>query len=173
MAKFIEAIVSTFKKIKETGENVIHQVWEGIKSLNPLEWGKDLIQSFIDGILAKWNALKETVRNVAQSVKDFLGFSEPEKGPLSNFHTYAPDMMDLFAQGIRDNKQMLLDTVADAFNFKDLIVDPQATVMAEGASSGNIWNININQPIDTADELARRLREEAQYGLIGGGSLAY
>ena len=22
---------------------------------------------------------------------------------MSNFHTYAPDMMDLFAQGIRDN----------------------------------------------------------------------
>ena len=173
MAKFIEAIVSTFVKIKETGEKVIHQIWDGIKSLDPLQWGKDLIQSFIDGILAKWESLKQTVSNIAQSVKDFLGFSEPKYGPLSNFHTYAPDMMELFMQGIEDNKQQLLDTVADAFNFEDIIVNPQATVMAEGASSGNIWNININQPIDTADELARRLREEAQYGLIGGGSLAY
>ena len=40
---------------------------------------------------------------------DFLGFSEPEKGPLSNFHTYAPDMMQLFASGIKDNLWRITD----------------------------------------------------------------
>ena len=36
-------------------------------------------------------------------MKNFLGFSEPKEGPLSNFHTYAPDMMKLFAEGIYRN----------------------------------------------------------------------
>ena len=138
---------------------------------------KDLIQNFIDGILAKWEALKQTVKNVAQSVKDFIGFSEPKEGPLSNFHTYAPDMMDLFMKGITDNKQRLIDTVADAFDFKDIITTPTADseYYANGGKAGvtNVMNVNINQPIDTADKLARRLREEAQYGLLGGEALAY
>ena len=76
------------------------------------EWGSDMIQAFIDGIKEKWQSLKDTVCDVASSVKDFLGFSEPDKGPLSNFHTFAPDMMDLFAKGIADNE----DTITMQFN---------------------------------------------------------
>lgn len=76
------------------------------------EWGSDMIQAFIDGIKDKWQSLKDTVCDVASSVKDFLGFSEPDKGPLSNFHTFAPDMMDLFAKGIADNE----DTITMQFN---------------------------------------------------------
>lgn len=76
------------------------------------EWGSDMIQAFIDGIKEKWQGLKDTVCDVASSVKDFLGFSEPDKGPLSNFHTFAPDMMDLFAKGIADNE----DTITMQFN---------------------------------------------------------
>lgn len=76
------------------------------------EWGSDMIQAFIDGIKEKWQSLKDTVCDVASSVKDFLGFSEPDKGPLSNFHTFAPDMMGLFAKGIADNE----DTITMQFN---------------------------------------------------------
>lgn len=68
-----------------------------------LTWGRDLIANFIQGIKDKISRLSETLRGAAQKVKDFLGFSEPKTGPLSNFHTYAPDMMDLFAKGIREN----------------------------------------------------------------------
>jgi hypothetical protein len=78
-----------------------------------LSWGQDLIQNFINGVLAKWEELKTTVSNVAQSVKDFLGFSEPKKGPLSNFHTYGPDMMKLYAEGIENSKYLVQNAVAD------------------------------------------------------------
>ena len=74
-------------------------------------WGKDLIQNFINGIQDKWEALKKKCSDVAQLVKDYLGFSEPEKGPLSNFHTYAPDMVALFSQGIRDSAYMITDAL--------------------------------------------------------------
>ena len=52
----------------------------------------------------------------AQAVKDFLGFSEPKEGPLSNFHTYAPDMMDLYAKGIDDNADKVKNSVTDVAN---------------------------------------------------------
>lgn len=87
-------------------ENGIGEKWESIK-----EWGKDLIDNFIAGIKERWENLKAAVSDTAQIVKDFLGFSEPEKGPLSDFHTYAPDMMDLYAEGIEKNSDKVLEKV--------------------------------------------------------------
>lgn len=95
----------------ETLPQAVASAVETLKSLpsKALQWGKDLIDSFITGIKEKVSHLVDTVKGVAQSVADFLGFSEPEKGPLSNFHTYAPDMMQLFASGIKDNLWRITD----------------------------------------------------------------
>jgi TP901 family phage tail tape measure protein len=89
-----------------------------------LAWGQDLIQNFINGVLAKWEELKTTVSNVAQSVKDFLGFSEPKKGPLSNFHTYVPDMMKLYAEGIENSKYLVQNAVADVARDVSMLGNP-------------------------------------------------
>lgn len=176
--KVIDGIVSMFTSLVEKGKSIVENVKSGFmeKVEEAKDWGKDLIQNFIDGVLAKWESLKQTVSNVAQSVKDFLGFSEPKLGPLSNFHTYAPDMMDLFMKGINDNKDKLLDTVQNAFDFENLITAPLAGTVSvrdgaygiEGVGGDTIYNININQPIKDATDVARALREEAQYGLLGG-----
>ena len=74
-------------------------------------WGKDLIENFIKGITQKWEELKNGVKDVAGMVAGFIGFSEPEVGPLSNFHTYAPDMMKLFASGIDSNAYRVSDAL--------------------------------------------------------------
>ena len=101
----------------------VDNVWQSIKNgfnkiiVGAKTWGKDLLDNFISGIKAKIQKLKDMVSNVAQTVKDFLGFSEPKKGPLSNFHTYAPDMMDLFAKGIRDNEDAITDQIEKSFDF--------------------------------------------------------
>lgn len=106
--KFKEGMAEIWGKLTKW----IGEKWDGVK-----DWGKDLIDNFISGIKQKWENLKKTVSDVAQSVKDFLGFSEPKKGPLSNFHTYAPDMMDLFAKGIRDNEDVVTDQIEKSFDF--------------------------------------------------------
>lgn len=51
--------------------------------------------------------------NLASKIKSLLGFSEPEEGPLSDFHTYMPDMLELMAKGIRENEGTALDAVSD------------------------------------------------------------
>lgn len=120
MGKLIEGFGSYLVKIKETGGKIIDKVKEGLSKLNPLQWGKDLIQSFINGIMGGINAVGEAVGRVADKVKSFLGFSEPEDGPLSNFHTFAPDMMKLFAQGIDSNVGLVTHSVE---NVSDQIAD--------------------------------------------------
>ena len=177
----LKGLVKGVVKMFEMGVKWVTNIKDGIKSLDPVQWGKDLIQNFIDGLLAKWEDLKNTVKNIAGSIKDFLGFSEPKYGPLSNFSTYAPDMMQLFMQGVKDNEKALQDTIAQAFDFESLITSPTVDVTANGTYNGvegrvktdaqevnNTWNITINQPVKSAAEVAKAIREEAQYGLIGG-----
>lgn len=128
---FRNAVISIWNKIKtvildvagklksffiKTLPQAVSGAIETLKSLpgKALQWGKDLINNFIAGIKAKISHLVDTVKGVAQSVADFLGFSEPKKGPLSDFHTYAPDMMQLFASGIRDNLWRVTDQMEQA-----------------------------------------------------------
>lgn len=68
----------------------------GSKSKESSIWGSDLVMNFVNGIKQKFSALVSTVQEMAQTVKDYVGFSEPDKGPLSDFHTYGGDMVDNF-----------------------------------------------------------------------------
>ena len=76
-------------------------------------WGTDMVDNFIKGALAERASLGDALAQIAQMIKDYLGFSEPDKGPLANFHTFGPDMMDLYASGIAGNKKKVLDAVGD------------------------------------------------------------
>lgn len=115
----ISGLVAGWPSIRDAGKDLIQEVGNGIMAMlgKAKEWGGDLLQNFIDGIKAKIQGLKDAVSNVATTVKNFLGFSEPKEGPLSNFHTYAPDMMELFAQGIRDNAGMVANQLNRSLDF--------------------------------------------------------
>ena len=110
-------------------------------------WGKDMIDNFINGIKEKWEALKNTLSETAESIKKFLGFSEPEEGPLSNFHTFAPDMMKLFAQGITQNADLITDAIRQSFNIKPIIEAQQVVqaspMMAQMAQSNQPVNVTV------------------------------
>ena len=111
ITSIIRGIGEYLSKLPEYGKQIINTIWDGIKSLDPVQWGKDMIQSFIDGIMGMIGSVGDAVGSVANTVKSFLGFSEPDKGPLSDFHTFAPDMVDLFAEGIDQNAQKVTDAV--------------------------------------------------------------
>ena len=84
-------------------------------------FGRDMIDNFISGIKEKFNAVKETFTNLGELIKSYIHFSEPDVGPLSNFHTYAPDMMKLFAQGITQNAGLITDAIKQSFNVQPII----------------------------------------------------
>lgn len=123
-------LVTKFKDKFEEIKNAVKDKIESLKN-SALNWGKDLISNFVQGIKDKISAVKDAVTGIANTVKDFLGFSEPDKGPLSNFHTFAPDMIDLFTEGINQN----LGTVQSAMN-------NMASVVAGTDYSGQLASIN-------------------------------
>lgn len=165
MSAFVSGIISYFGKLIQVGKNVIGKVGEGIKNMikSAASWGRDLIDSFIGGIKGAIGKVKDAVSNVADTVKDFLGFSEPEKGPLSNFHTYAPDMMALFAQGIEDNERLVSDQIAKSFNFNTTLTGPEdssrgrtRTLSNAHRGGGTVINQYIQAVPMTPNELARQ-----------------
>lgn len=108
-----EAVSSLWDMLKGIGQDIIDGVKEGLSGLKDaaIQWGKDLIDGFVFGIKSKISDVVNTVKDVAQTVKDYIGFSEPDKGPLSHFHTFAPDMMQLYSSGIRNNSWRVTDAV--------------------------------------------------------------
>ena len=108
-----ECIVDNLSKLLQVGMDMVDAVKDGFmeKVEAAKTWGKDMIENFISGIKEKWEKLKSTVTDLASTIKSLLGFSEPEIGPLSNFHTYAPDMMELFASGIKQNLGLVTDAM--------------------------------------------------------------
>lgn len=112
-----DAIVQGVETAADWIKNAIDNIGQWFSNLgqNALNWGRDLIQNFINGISQMWENAKRKVSDFAQMIKNFLGFSEPKEGPLSNFHTYAPDMVKLFAQGLKDNQQLVANQLAQTF----------------------------------------------------------
>lgn len=70
---------------------------------NASSWGRDLAENMASGIRNNIYRITNAVNSVANKIKSFLHFTEPDEGPLSNFHTYMPDMVELMANGIRSN----------------------------------------------------------------------
>lgn len=118
--KLVAGILEGIPKVIAAGIEIHEALWKGIKEaiFGASGWGSDLVKNFVDGIKSKFSAVGEAIKGIGDRIKSLIGFSEPDEGPLSNFHTYAPDMMQLFAKGIKDNESLVYDQIADTFDFR-------------------------------------------------------
>lgn len=67
-------------------------------------WGVDMIHNLAQGIKDTISTVTEAIGNVAESIASLLHFSEPDKGPLSNFNDWMPDMMKQMAEQIEKGR---------------------------------------------------------------------
>ena len=105
--------------MKSTVSNAVSGIWSSVSGTfsnlvsNAWTWGADICDNMANGIRNMAGSVWDSVSSLAGDIRDYLGFSEPEKGPLSNFHTYMPDMLELMAEGINKNKSIALNAVSD------------------------------------------------------------
>lgn len=139
--------------VKETVGNIKDCIVEGfsaavdwIKGLpsQALEWGKDIVTGIADGIKGAAEAVGDAVKGVADKIKSFLGFSEPEDGPLSNFHTYMPDMIDLMAKGINAGKSKISEAVSALAGDMSIGIQANADDIALLANSGKVSDLTLS-----------------------------
>lgn len=170
-----EGIVRMLGELIMKGKEIVDSVKSGFsqKVQDAKTWGKDLIENFINGIKEKWEHLKETVANVANTVKDFLGFSCPDKGPLSDADEYGPDFMELFASGIRDNIGLVNSAINDVASGvkSDFAINPNISA----TSTANYSGVITNSSSDVVGLLAEYLpylkdKQSVEIDLVGGAN---
>lgn len=173
MGKFAEGIVNGISSAVSAIGQLGEQIFSGIGDIvsRAWQWGADLINNFTEGLKAMLSKPIDAVKGLAGRIKSFLGFSEPEEGPLSNFHTYAPDMMELFAKGITDNRDLITDAIGGAFNLAPQIAGAQANgqTFTTPVAGGAPRNIEVKLMLD-GRELAQTVfpymsAEEQRIGL--------
>ena len=123
-----DVIVEKVTGIKDAIVNGFQAAIDWITALpeQALKWGSDIVDNIVNGITGAVGKVGEAVKGVADKIKSFLGFSEPEDGPLSDFHTYMPDMIDLMTQGIAAGKERVRNAIeeiaagmSDGMNLED------------------------------------------------------
>ena len=92
-------------------DGIWKSIENGFKNLNPIQWGKDLMNGMAYGIKSAANAVKTAVGNVAQSIRSFLHFSVPDEGPLTDYESWMPDFMAGLARGIDANKYKVVQSM--------------------------------------------------------------
>lgn len=123
--KVKSGISDAIEDLKSLGSDMIDKVKEGVDDVisNASSWGSDLVSNFASGISSMIGSVSSAASSVASAVRSFLHFSEPDVGPLSDFHTYAPDMIKLWCSGIYSNldkvessSNAMADSVYDGFS---------------------------------------------------------
>ena len=185
LGHLISAIVQNLPRLVEAGANMIQAIINGLLSLGSgvseaaynvlvavqetftsgfaaaYQWGKDLIYNFGNGIIENAKAVWDRVKEVAGGIRELLHFSEPDKGPLKDFNSYAPDMMRTFAEGIKKNAYLVENAASQA-------AGGVANAMNMSAGTSNAYNyggFNIaiyQQPGQSADALVDELMVKMQ-----------
>ena len=138
--KIKEAVAERIENVREKIESGLEEACDYIRELPQkfFDWGSEMVQKLIDGIQSKIVAVKAKARELASAIAGYIHFSEPDVGPLSNFHEFMPDMIDLMVKGIDQG----IPRLQSAMNGLAGSMVPQ---LQNGASSvANTNNININ-----------------------------
>lgn len=175
--KICEAAGNLLEGIKTTIGNVRDAIVSGFQAAidwitslpaEALKWGSDIIDGIVSGIQSAVGRVGEAVKGVADKIKSFLGFSEPEDGPLSDFHTYMPDMIDLMASGITSGKKKVKDALEGMTGEMSVIAKANVVSKATGRGATGrttggrtvTQNVNINNQFN-GDRAGQQKSSEA------------
>lgn len=166
----LEGIKATIGNVRDAIVTGIQAAIDWITSLpaEALKWGSDIIDGIVSGIQSAVGRVGEAVKGVADKIKSFLGFSEPEDGPLSDFHTYMPDMIDLMTSGITSGKKKVKDALEGMTGEMSVIAKANVVSKAtgRGATGGTTGgrtvtqNVNINNQFN-GDRAGQQKSSEA------------
>lgn len=146
-----DTVSNAFNTLVDTMGNILSKVTGVVKSgfqgaidfitslpSQALKWGSDIIGNLINGIKSKIGELASAAKQMANTISEYVHFSEPDKGPLSNFHTFMPDMIDLMCEGIEGNLGMLKGPMSDLANAIIPGQDAMASMQIKNGQSNEV-----------------------------------
>ena len=157
-------IVNTIKTGFNTAVNFIKNL-----AKSAVTWGSDIIEGIVNGIKKCIGKVKDAVSNVASTIKSYLHFSVPDKGPLTDYESWMPDFMGGLADGIEKSRGLVTEQInrlADTMNLENMIPDMDASLTATvggNTSSGENGTVKLNQPIMLDGKVITTLVSQIQY----------
>lgn len=140
-----------WNKIKNMWTNAIDGIKNKFKSIikEAKEWGSDFIDGFKQGILNRIKSLFSVVTSIPKKIRKLLHFSRPDEGPLRDYETWMPDMMDGLAKGIRDNAFKVEDEVKSLASKMNVNAYSKASVAQTlSANSSTVIHLNVVSELD-------------------------
>lgn len=181
----------------DLGTNVINLIVDGIKAIGAnipttlgefakkaievirgIDWagvGKNIILGIVNGLKAFAGLITDFLLNIMRgavdAVKSFFGIASPSKLMRDEVGQWIPKGM---AVGIEQNAKYVTDAMHDLEEIPtNTKFDPDAPTdnggTSGGAGGGNTtYVVNINQPVESTEDMIQKTRIELQYGLIKG-----
>ena len=151
-----ESVGDKVGDIRDTIEEGFNDAVDYITSLpgQAYDWGADIIENIADGIWGAIGSVTSAVSSVADTIWSYLHFSEPEIGPLSDFHTWMPDLMGGLADGMKRNMPTLKAGVDLVANTMSGIIPGTGTAgRYDGGDGGGVHNTwgGVNIVVNAAE----------------------
>lgn len=129
-----------------------------------LEWGKNMIQGFIDGMMSMINNIKDAASKVTNAIKGFLGFNSPaEEGEGRFIEQWGANMIEGFMDGMESMKpklEMSLNTMVGAMKPSDLR-STETSSKEKATKTTQITNhFTFNSPEPITPRVAQRETEK-------------
>lgn len=157
-SKIVAAIKEAAARIKEEFQNMI---------ANAKQSGQHFVDGFVDGIKQRLEKVAEVAKKIANTIKDFLGFSRPDKGPLHEYEQWMPHFMQGLAKGIKSNIGLVKGAVDDVAKTMALPLDANASMNMALAGAGYdsaamLGGTSMNVYVDHISELNDLIRIQNQ-----------
>lgn len=146
------ALGGIIRSVKNTITNAVKTAFNAaidwITSLpgKALQWGKDFINGFANGIKRKVNAVIDSVKGLARKITSFLHFSRPDEGPLRDYETWMPDFMEGLAKGIEAYTPVVTNAI------RQLTAGMSANMGALSAQTAPAMNIQSDTTVYIGNE---------------------
>lgn len=159
--KIKEAFMDKYEDIQRMGMGIFDNIGNGFNKVlgDAWEWGSDLIANFVSGIRDNIDSIISAAADAAGAIWEYLHFSEPEKGPLADFSTYAPDMMHTFADGIKENQDVITAQFNSALSGIRMPSAPQSTPTYAGFGAPVI-NVSVSVGSIAGDYDVNRMTDQ-------------
>ena len=140
-----------WNKIKNIWTNAIDGIKNKFKSMikEAKEWGSDFIEGFKRGVLGRIKSLFSAITSIPKKIRRLLHFSRPDEGPLRDYETWMPDMMDGLSKGIRENSYKVEDEVKNLASKMNVNAYSKASVAQTlSANSSTVIHLNVVSELD-------------------------
>ena len=149
MSNVFSAVRDGFSKVKEHITGLASQAFN---------WGKDLIMGIVNGIKSVISKVGEAASSVASKIREFLHFSVPDRGPLTDYESWMPDFIGGLAKGIEKSRGMIENAMNGITS--DMTITPRVMAAQGSYSGGGVNGSELISGINTALNTA----------LAGGGA---